>query len=58
MSQRAVWDLPHPVRTAEIAMTGTRAVSMVRRGPSSSKSAPAASARDARAITAAWETSL
>jgi hypothetical protein len=46
-----VWDLPQPVRTAETAITGTWAVSMVCRGPSSSKLAPAASAREARCIT-------
>jgi hypothetical protein len=50
--------LPQPVRTAETAITGTRAASMVRRGPSSRKSAPAASAREPACITSACETSL
>ena len=58
VSQRAVCDLPQPVRTAEIAMTGHRARSIVRRGPSSTKSAPAASAIEAWCMTAAWVTSL
>jgi hypothetical protein len=57
-SQRAVCDFPQPVRTAETAITGTRAGSMVRPGPSSTKSAPAASAREARCITLACGMSL
>jgi hypothetical protein len=40
-----------PVRTAEVAMTGTPAFSMVRFGPKRMKSAPAASAMEARCIT-------
>ena len=51
-------DLPQPVRTAVIAITGTDAVSMVRFGPSNVKSAPAASAREATCITCACGTSL
>ncbi len=57
-SQRVVWDLPQPVRTAETAMTGTAARSMVRSGPSRRKSAPLASATEAVCITWAWLTSL
>ena len=40
-SQRAICDLPQPVRTAETAITGTRRGSIVRSGPSRTKSAPA-----------------
>ena len=57
-SQRAVCDLPTPVRTAQMAMTGRRDVSMVRVGPSSVKSAPAASAIEALCMTKACSTSL
>ena len=51
-------DLPQPVRTAETATTGTGARSIVRSGPSSVKSAPRASARDASVMTWACVTSL
>ena len=44
-------DFPQPVRTAETATTGTRASSIVRRGPRSVKSAPVASTREASAMT-------
>ena len=57
-SQRAIGDLPQPVRTAETATTGTAARSIVRSGPSRRKSAPVASARDATRIRWAWVTSL
>jgi len=50
--------LPQPVRTAEIAITGLCAASIVARGPRMAKSQPAASARDATCITSAWLTSL
>ena len=56
--QRAVCDLPQPVRTADTAITGTLARSIVRSGPSSVKSAPAARAREATCITCACGTSL
>ena len=56
--QRLTGDLPQPVRTADTAITGTPAAIMVRCGPSSMKSAPAASAREARCITSAWARSL
>ena len=46
-SQRAIADLPQPVRTAVTAITGSEDFNMVRLGPSRVKSAPAASARDA-----------
>jgi len=49
---------PQPVRTAETATTGPPALSIVRSGPGRAKSAPAASARVARAMTWAWVTSL
>ena len=58
VSHRATCDFPHPVRTADTATTGTRASSAVRFGPRSVKSAPAASAREARCITCSWLTSL
>src|SRR5581483_507612 len=57
-SQRAACDFPQPVRTADTAITGTSAASIVRCAPSSTKSAPAASTREARCITCAWLTSL
>jgi hypothetical protein len=56
--KRAVCDFPQPVRTAETAMTGTRAGSQVRSGPSRTKSAPAESAREARCMTRACGMSL
>ena len=42
--------LPQPVRTAQTEMTGTLAANCVCSAPSSQKSAPAATARDARCI--------
>ena len=57
-SQRAMADLPQPVLTAVIAITGRDETSMVRCGPSRAKSAPAASAREATCITCSWRTSL
>ena len=47
-----------PVRTAETAITGTRAAIWVAWGPSNSKSAPAAITREATCRTCAWGTSL
>ena len=58
LDMRAACDLPQPVRTAHTAITGTPVSSMVRRGPSRMKSAPAASAREARCITSSWGMSL
>ena len=55
---RVVCDLPHPVRTAQMATTGFDDGIMVASGPWSLKSAPAASAREARCITVSWLTSL
>ena len=55
--RRLVWLLPLPVRTAQTATTGLAAWSIVRSGPSSRKSAPAARARDAVCITSSWERS-
>ncbi len=49
--RRLVWLLPAPVRVAHTATTGFGHSSMVVRGPSSVKSAPAASTIDARCIT-------
>ena len=46
------------VRTADTAITGTGAGSIVMAGPSSTKSAPQASAREARCMTWGCETSL
>ena len=57
-SQRAIGDLPQPVRTAVTAITGMHDDSMVRLGPSSMKSAPTASAREAICITCSCGTSL
>jgi len=57
-SQRPTCDLPQPVLTAAMAMTGTSAAIIVRRGPSSTKSAPLAKAREATCITVWWVTSL
>jgi hypothetical protein len=57
-SQRANGDLPQPVRTAAIAMTGIEQESMVRFGPSKMKSAPAARAREAICMTCSCDTSL
>jgi hypothetical protein len=54
---RVVWLLPEPVRTAQTATTGTVAVSIVSRGPSSWKFAPAASTSLALCITYSWLTS-
>jgi hypothetical protein len=56
-TRRLVWLLPLPVRTAHTATTGFSLVNIVARGPSSVKSAPAASAREARCITSWCETS-
>ena len=55
---RATTDFTQPVRTAVMAMTGSDALNIVRLGPSSAKSAPAASEREARCITCACPTSL
>jgi hypothetical protein len=57
-SQRAVCDLPHPVRTAQTAITGTPASSIVRLGPNNMKSAPAAKVTEALCMTSACSTSL
>ena len=57
-TRREVWLLPLPVRTAHTATTGTRAWSMVLWGPDRPKSAPAASAREARCITCSCARSL
>ena len=54
---RVVWLLPQPVRTAHTDTTGRLDTSIVSRVPSSRKSAPAATARDARCMTCSWETS-
>jgi hypothetical protein len=43
--------LPDPVRTAQTAITGTRAAIMVSRGPGRTKDAPAAMTRLASRIT-------
>ncbi len=43
--------LPQPVRTAQTEITGTFDANCVRSAPSSQKSAPAATARDARCIS-------
>ncbi len=48
---RLVCDLPQPVRVAQTATTGFAECSMVASGPSSRKSAPAASTIDALCIT-------
>ena len=50
--------LPQPVRTAQTEITGTFATNCVRATPSSQKSAPAATARDARCISVGYATSL
>ena len=55
--RRLVWLLPLPVRTAHTATTGFVAPSIVRSGPRSRKSTPAASAREAMCITSSWERS-
>ncbi len=52
-NQRVVCDLPQPVRTAEIAITGTFARNIVRRGPRSTKSAPVDRAIEALCMTSA-----
>jgi hypothetical protein len=49
---------PHPVRTAQIEITGTIDLTWVCSGPSSLKSVPAARERDARCIKVWCETSL
>ena len=54
---RLVWLLPLPVRTAQTPTTGFDDVNIVERGPSSVKSAPAASAIDARCMTSSCGTS-
>ena len=54
---RVVWLLPEPVRTAQTETTGTVAVSIVARGPSRTKFAPAACTWLALCITDAWLTS-
>jgi len=51
-------DFPQPVRTADTATTGTPAFSIVRPGPSSTKSALQASAAVASPITRHYVTSL
>ncbi len=50
--------LPHPVRTAQIEMTGTADCNCVRSALNSQKSAPAATMREARCITVTCVTSL
>ena len=54
---RLVWLFPQPVRTAVIAITGFVLLSIVERGPSRVKSAPAANAIEALCMTASWERS-
>jgi hypothetical protein len=56
-SRRLVWLLPAPVRTAQTATTGLLLGSMVARGPSSRKSAPVASTREALCMTSSWDRS-
>ncbi len=48
---RLVWLLPLPVRTEHTATTGTGLSIIVERAPSRLKSAPAASAEEARCMT-------
>ena len=45
--------LPQPVRTAQMEITGTLDANCVRSAPSNQKSAPAATAREARCISVA-----
>ena len=54
---RVTCDFPMPVRTAQTAITGRREGSIVACGPSSAKSAPAASTIEALCMTSTWATS-